>query len=77
MADAPANQENKKAAQSSDEGGTKEVELLARFYMQPVPDTKPQKYRRYNKGAILTVTDAEFELGNQFKPSFKEVETNL
>jgi hypothetical protein len=69
-----ANDNNKNAPVAPDLGGAKKVRLLARLWMRPVPDTSPIKYQRYQKGAVLEVSEEEFTQLNAFRKTFEEVE---
>lgn len=71
-----ANDNNKGATTASDTttGETKQVRLLARLWMRPIPNTSPVRYQRYRKGSVLEVSQEEFDQLNAFRKTFEEVE---
>lgn len=74
MADESKTQNTNTAkAEEKEKPEGRKVRLLAKSYMQP-NGTKPETFTRFQQGAVLYVSDAEFELCNEFKPSFEDVD---
>lgn len=74
MADENKTAESKPANKQETASDGFKAQLLAKLWKRPIPDTNPVQFQRCTRGAIINVTQEEFDSLNAFRPTLKKVE---